>query len=294
MKELRGICPVLPVPFLSECEIDFASFEHAAAFALSAGVSALAVLGLGSESWKLTESERGLIVEAAVRHSAGAVPVVAGIGAESAHCAVQHAQQACRAGASIMMVTPPLNFRLSEDAIFDYYRAISDSCEASIMIQDTSSVGVNQMSAALIARMADAIANVRYAKIETVPAGPKISLLKKQTELILFGGNGALNMFDALDRGASGMMPGAEIVDRFVRIWCLYRDGQVAEAAAAHRAILPLLVLEGQGAEAFVAIAKQVLYLRGLITSPMVRRPASYVVDNIAARQIAALLSELA
>ncbi|MEN6532819.1 MAG: dihydrodipicolinate synthase family protein [Bryobacteraceae bacterium] len=294
MPELRGICPVLPVPFLLNCEIDFASFDRVVDFALGAGVSALAVLGLGSESWKFTEAERGLIVEAIVRRVAGTVPVVAGVGAESARCAIQHAQQAERAGASILMVTPPLNFRLSEDAILDYYRAISDACELPIMIQDTSSVGVNQMPVGLIMRLATEIKNIKYAKIETLPAGPKISLLREQTGLVLFGGNGALNMLDALERGASGMMPGAEIADRFVEIWRLYCDGQVVEAAAAHKEILPLLALESQGAEAFVAIVKQVLYLRGVIASPMVRPPASYVVDNIAARQIAALVGELA
>ncbi len=229
-----------------------------------------------------------------MRRVAGTVPVVAGVGAESARCAIQHARQAERAGASILMVTPPLNFRLGEDAIFEYYRAISDACLMPIMIQDTSSVGVNQMSASLLIRMATEIKNIKYAKIETLPAGPKISLLKEQTGLILFGGNGALNMLDALERGASGMMPGAEIADRFVEFWRLYCDGRVAEAAAAHKAILPLLALEAQGAEAFVAIVKQILYLRGVIASPMVRPPASYVVDNIAARQIAALVSELA
>jgi len=293
MSELSGICPVLPVPFLPDCEIDFESLGRVTDFALRSGAAGIGILGLGSESWKFTESERARLVEAVVQRVAGAVPVVVGAGADSAQAAVQYARQAERAGASILVLTPPWSFRLSEQAILDYYRSVSDACGLPIMVQDTSSVGVNQMSVPLLARLAETVERVAYAKIEILPAGPKITALKQLTSLVLFGGNGGLNMPDALDRGVSGMMPGAELVDRFVRIWDLYREGKVAEAWKEHREILPLLALECQSAEAFVAITKQVLYVRGIIASPTVRPPASYVVDEIAARQIAALVKQL-
>ena len=293
MQSLTGICPVLPTPFLATCEIDFASFRRIAAFAIEAGASALATLGVASENWKLTEAERGTVVETLVRAVDGAVPVVAGAGGDSTQVAVHHSRIARDAGASVLMVMPPLPFRVSEQAIVDYYRAISDACDLPIMIQDTSAMGVNQMSVSLLERLAREVDHVVYAKVETLPAGPKITALESCAGLKLFSGNGALNIFDALDRGVSGVMPGADLTDWFVRIWRLYHEGRLAEAAAVHRVILPLLTLECQSAEAFAAITKQLLYLRGLITEPVVRPPAGYQVDEIAARQIAAWAREL-
>ena len=292
MRELSGICPVLPVPFLPDCEIDFASLDRIAGFALESGATGLAILGLASECWKLTERERDCLIRAMVRR-AGPVPVVAGVSAESCQAAAYQARQAAAAGASILMATPPLCFRLGDHAILDYYRAISEACGLPIMLQDTSSVGVNQMSVPLLAQLAEEVPRVQYAKVETAPAGPKITALQQRTRLALFSGNGALNILDALERGVSGVMPGVDLVDRMVRIWRFFRKGRPELAAAEHRRILPLLALECQSTETFVALTKRVLYLRRLVATPLVRPPASYVVDEIAATQIAALTDEL-
>jgi dihydrodipicolinate synthase/N-acetylneuraminate lyase len=292
MQRLKGICPVLPTPFLPDSEIDFASLERLTGFVLRAGCSGVAVLGVASEYWKLTEAERGCVIGAAARAADGTAPVVAGAGGDGERVAAHYARQAESAGASILMVMPPLLFRLSENAIVDYYGAISNACGLPIMIQDTSALGVNQMSVPLLMRLGREVERVAYAKIETLPAGPKTTAVQQCTGLEVFSGNGALNMLDALDRGVSGVMPGADLAPWFVRIWNHYQQGRPAEAEAAHRAILPLLALECQSAEAFVAIVKQVLFLRGLISSPAVRPPSAYQLDDIAARQIAAWATE--
>lgn len=292
-REIGGICPVLPIPFSESDEIDFAGLYRIAADALAAGASGLAILGVASECWKFTEAERCRLITAVVECAAGRVPVIAGAGGESARAAVQYGRQAEAAGASALMVLPPLLFRLGEEAMVDYYRAISDHCGLPIMIQDTAAVGPNQMTAALLARLGAEVERVRYAKVETTAPGQKITALKDSSDLVLFSGNGALNIFDALDRGVAGVMPGADLTAWFVRIRRLYNEGRRSEAARVHRSILPLLALECQSAEAFVAIVKQVLHLRGVIGSPAVRPPAGYQIDEITARQVAALVAAL-
>jgi dihydrodipicolinate synthase/N-acetylneuraminate lyase len=292
-RELAGINPVLPVPFSDSDEIDFAGLAAVTADAIEAGADGLAILGVASEYWKFTESERRRLIAAVVESAAGKVPVVAGAGAESARAAVQYARQAEAAGASALMVLPPLLFRLPEQAIVDYYRAISDNCGLPIMVQDTSAVGCNQMTPALVARLGEEVERVRYAKIETTAPGQKMTALEAAGDLILFSGNGGLNLFDALERGVAGVMPGADLTAWFVRIWRLYKEDRAPEAAAEHREILPLLALECQSAEAFIAIVKQVLFLRGLIASPAVRGPAGYQIDEVTARQVAAWVRSL-
>jgi 4-hydroxy-tetrahydrodipicolinate synthase len=293
MPALKGICPVLPTPFLSNCEIDFSSLRRLTAFVRRAGASGVATLGVASEYWKLTEAERTQLVEAVAEAAEGAVPVVAGAGGDSVHVAVHHARLVQRAGASILMVMPPLPFRLAAQAVVDYYRAISDACGLPIIVQDTSAMGVNQMSVALLERLAREVPRVQYAKVETTPAGPKITALRPCAGLTLLSGNGAINILDALDRGVDGVMPGADLTEWFVRIWEHFQSGRLEEAMAAHRRILPLLALECQSAEAFAAITKQVLFVKGLIATPAVRPPAGYQVDELTARQVSAWAREL-
>src|SRR5680860_1598213 len=88
------------------------------------------------------------------------------------------------------------------------------------------------------------VPQIRYVKEETSPGGQRITRLLDDPPAALagvFGGAGGRFIMDELNRGAIGAMPASEITEVHVRIFELYRQGDVADARALYNRSLPLL-----------------------------------------------------
>jgi 4-hydroxy-tetrahydrodipicolinate synthase len=95
---------------------------------------------------------------------------------------------------------------------------------------------------------------------------------------IIYGLAG-IAMMDGLAHGASAMMPGTAVVDVYVRIYNLYRDGNIEEAKALFYRLLPYLTFAMQHVELAVGIEKRVLVRRGVFPSARMRRPTLFYDD---------------
>ena len=62
-ERLKGICPILPTPFLDNGEVDYESLKNLVEFMLAAGVSGIALFGNASEAFALTQSEKAKIAK---------------------------------------------------------------------------------------------------------------------------------------------------------------------------------------------------------------------------------------
>jgi 4-hydroxy-tetrahydrodipicolinate synthase len=75
---IRGAVPIVPTPFSDDGAVDLASLRRLVDHLVEAGVHGIAVLGVASEVYSLTDAERIAVVETAVEKAAGRLPVVAG------------------------------------------------------------------------------------------------------------------------------------------------------------------------------------------------------------------------
>ena len=57
-QQIRGVCPVLAVPFNSIGEVDYESFRNLVQFNARNGVESVMMFGVASENAKLTDAER--------------------------------------------------------------------------------------------------------------------------------------------------------------------------------------------------------------------------------------------
>jgi 2-keto-3-deoxy-L-arabinonate dehydratase len=86
-------------------------------------------------------------------------------------------------------------------------------------------------------------------------------------------GLGGIAMLDGFAHGATGIMPGAAVLEVYVRIYNLYRAGRLREAKALFYRLVPYLSFALQHLELLIGIEKQVLARRGVIASPLLRPP---------------------
>ena len=171
----RGVFPVVPTIFDSEGRLDLDGQKRAIDFMIDAGSHGLCILANFSEQFVLTDAERDIILDIALKHVAGRVPVIVTTSHFASHICAERSLRAQQAGAAMVMVMPPYfgaTIRVGEAKIYEFFQIVSDAISIPIMIQDAPLAGT-PLSATFLARMAKEISNVAYFKIETAQAATK-------------------------------------------------------------------------------------------------------------------------
>lgn len=271
----HGLIPILATPFTAAGDLDVPSLRSLVDFQLTSGVDGLAVFGMASEGFALTEAERTTILRT-VREVAGpGLPLVAGVNATSTVTAKEQSRRAAGDGADHLMVLPPFLTKPAPGQVLEFYAEVARSSPVPVMIQDAPgvtgvSIGVDQ-----IVRLA-AEPGITSVKVE-VPAPPaKIAAVGEAVggELAVLGGQNAQYVIDEADNGAVGTMPACEFSDVLRDLLDDLRTGDRESARAAFRRLLPLIHLGIRAGQAW-AVHKEVLVRRGIIACPAVRLPAA-------------------
>jgi 4-hydroxy-tetrahydrodipicolinate synthase len=267
----NGVFAVLCTPFTLDGELDLPSLRREVRFCVDCGAHGLVGPVNASEFYTLTDDERKVVVETITDELAGAIPLVAGCTAVSAHHAVMLARHAQAAGAAAIMAMPPTIRKAAGQEIFDYYRAISDAISIPIVIQDYALPLGTPMSVELMARMVDEIEHVQFLKEET-PMGSHVlsELVRRCGDRVagIMGGQGGKALFNEYSRGGCGTMPACHLTDVQVDIWEHLTNGREGEARRLFNLILPLINFEGIYQ---VYAYKEVLRRRGVFSTNVCR-----------------------
>lgn len=290
-RTMRGVYPILITPFHDDGRIDEASLRRLIDFNLAAGVHGLGV-ALGSEIFKLAETERDQVISIVVDQVNGRVPVVINTGAPGTDLAVFYSRRAQELGADALMIMPPAFMPAGPDEVLEYFSAISAAVTIPIFLQDTPTAPIG---AGLARQLAEQCEWVRYIKVESMPITAKVAAMVEQAgeQLVVFGGAGGGYFIEELRRGAVGTMPFCTQPEAFVAIWNAVHAGDEGAAFEVfNRVLQPVARLSGQGVGLFYAVHKEILRHRGIITSAKVRSPAP-AMDTLTRTELDQLLTTL-
>jgi 4-hydroxy-tetrahydrodipicolinate synthase len=290
MKELTGVIPITATPFDSEGRVDEDSIVSLVEFEARCGVHGLNVLGIMGEFHKLTELERRRVAEVFIKSAAGRFPIVVGTSHAGTGACIELSQAAEEAGAAALMVAPPPGLK-GDGAILAHYRAVAAAVSVPIVVQDEPVTTGVIMSPDLLAHIANQLPACRYVKLEEPPTPTKITALRRLPggdRLRIFGGMNGMFFFEELSRGAVGIMTGVAVPDVLVRVYDLFRAGDVAGAAAIYDRYASYIRYEGQQGIG-LALRKEVLRLRGAIRSSYVRPPGP-TLDDVTRAELRAIL----
>ena len=269
----RGIFVIVVTPFTDGYELDEASLRKQIRFCIEAGAHGLVGPANASEFATLSDDERKRWIDIVVSETSGQIPVIAATTSGHALPAITLSQYAQKAGADGIMAMPPHVLHPDADGCYAYYKALSETLDIPIMIQNYNGPVGTPMSSALVARMCRELPHVEYIKEETLPEPRQISAtLAAAGDACkgVFGGQGGIYMLDELRRGSHGNMPACQATDVQVQIWDKWIAGDQAGARRLFNQLLPLINYERLYG---VAVYKEVLYRRGVITSRACRAP---------------------
>ncbi len=277
----HGIFTIPCTPFHADLNVDEEGLASVVDFACRCGSHGIVWPVLASEFYTLSDSERIRGYPIVVAAAAGRAPVVAGVAGTSIPHAIELATAAAKAGVDAVIAVPPYTYKLDNEGILTYFRAIAAATSLPVFIQNAAAFG-SPVSPAFVARIAREIPSEVYVKEEVPPALHRISetvALREPAIKGIFAGHGGTDLIEELRRGAVGNMPGAALADVLVAIYERYRSGDEAGAREIHGHFLiasQVLRQPGGGAR----VTKEMLVRRGVIRGALTRLPSPPLDDE--------------
>ena len=272
-----GVFSVLPTPFDASGGFDPASLGKVIDLFLKGGVNGFTALGVTGEVARLTDSERDTVLDAALAHVNGRVPVVAGTTADGLRTCIEYSRRAKKAGAAAVMISPPRMLKINSEAVAKHFAEGAAAIDIPIIVQDYPPISGYAMEASLLARIARDVPAARTIKLEDPPTPFKTVRILEQAKdvpggVAIFGGLGGVFLLEELMAGAAGAMTGFAFPEILVEIVGHYRAGRVDQAADVFYRTVPLMRFEFQEGIG-MAIRKEVLKRRGALAHAGIRAP---------------------
>jgi 4-hydroxy-tetrahydrodipicolinate synthase len=297
MIAIRGVCPVLAVPFSDDGALDVDGFVSVVEHVVGSGVSAVTLFGLASEFHKLTDAERERLVAALVERTRSNANVAAVISVtdHATEVAVERARTYVAAGADALMLLPPFFLGPSAAAIIAHVEEVLAAVSVPVIAQYAPVQTGVRIDAEVWASLHEARSNLALIKVEAQPPGPYVSAIAAASSGALGSlvGYAGVQLPDALRRGAIGVQPGCSFTEIYVELMRLWDTGDAAGFNLLHRRLLPFISYWMQGVELIVQAEKSILARRGLIAGDYCRRPG-YVMDGEERLMIDRFLDEFA
>jgi len=283
-RKSQGVFIIAATPFSDDGALDLASADRMVDFYLDIGVSGMTILGIMGEAPKLTSEEQLTFARHVLKRVNGRVPVVVGASAPGLDNMARLSSTVMDAGAAGVMVapTPGLNTETKQKG---YFAQVCSKLgqDVPICLQDyPQTTGVN-FSVETLLEIFAAHHQIVMLKHEDWPGLNKLSRIRAETgtgagRLSILTGNSALFLPQEMQRGADGAMTGFAYPEMMVEVVARSLAGDMDGAEDVFDAYLPLVRYEQQLGLG-LAIRKEVLHRRGILTSPKIRAPGPALSD---------------
>jgi 4-hydroxy-tetrahydrodipicolinate synthase len=155
----RGSIPAIITP-MRNGSIDEPSLRRHIDWVIEEGSHGIVPVGTTGESPTLSHEEHKRVVEIAVEHANGRVPVIAGSGSNSTGEAIDFTRHAEAVGADAALVVVPYYNKPMQDGLYAHFKAVAESVGLPIIIYNVPSRTVTNISVETIDRLAKDCPNI--------------------------------------------------------------------------------------------------------------------------------------
>ncbi|MFW5742956.1 MAG: dihydrodipicolinate synthase family protein [Spirochaetota bacterium] len=266
-RDYTGIIPPLLTPYTKDGEVDEAALRRLLDFVLP-HVHGLYPVGTYGTGPFMTVEERKRVIEIILDHVAGRIPVVAHVGAPSAHVAVELAKHAKESGAAgVGAISPFYSPGLPEDNLYAYFAALIDAVneeEFPVFVYNNAHYSQNTITPALLAKLAEhGLRGCKDSSFDLVNFYQYTDAVADYPDFNVIVGTEAF-VVAAFDAGAIGTVCGiGNIFPELLReIYDTYEAGDRAKSIELQRRILRVRTIIKAGPT--VPIMHAILGMRGI------------------------------
>lgn len=209
---------------------------------LDAGVNGIFCLGTNGEGYALTAGEKRRIIDICVDHVNGRVPVYAGTGCVTTAETIKLSRYARNAGADALSIITPFFASITQEQLYNHYRAISESVDLPIILYNIparTGVTITPETFSRLIRLSGIVG----VKDSSGDADIMLQYIDaaKGTGAVVLSGNDSLILRNLMAGGAGGIAGCANVYPRtVVRIYQAYLSGDMEAAQAAQQSLVPL------------------------------------------------------
>jgi 4-hydroxy-tetrahydrodipicolinate synthase len=123
-----------PVTPFANGQVDFASYGKVLDFHLRSGAEGLALPTHAGESVSLTVGEREALLEFAIKHVGGRIPVIANVSEAGTEIAASLARHAVKVGAAAVIATVPYYWTPPQSMLVEHFVAIGEAAKIPLFL----------------------------------------------------------------------------------------------------------------------------------------------------------------
>jgi 4-hydroxy-tetrahydrodipicolinate synthase len=207
MKPIYGSIVALVTPMREDSSVDFDALRSLIDWHIAQGTHCIGVVGTTGESPTLSVEEHWKVIQVAVEHAAGRVPIMAGTGANSTREAIEHSEYARSVGADCTLSVVPYYNKPSQEGIYQHFKAVAEAVDIPMVLYNVPGRTVADMLPETTLRLAqlpgvigikEATGNIERAcqLIRQAPKGFSIFSGDDPTAvaLMLLGGHGNVSV----------------------------------------------------------------------------------------------------
>jgi len=242
MKELGRLLTAMVTPFDEQGEVDYEQAKKLALALLASGSDGVLVVGTTGESPTLVRAEEYRLFQEIKEAVGGKGSVIAGTGSNSTAEAVEATREAEKIGVDACLLVVPYYNKPIQEGLYQHFRTVAESTSLPCIMYNVPSRTVVNMTAETVIRLSK-IDNIIGVK-EASGNFEQIARIIQETgdDFLVWSGNDT-DTFPLMAIGGYGIISVAshlvgkqikKMIDSFI-------SGKVAEAAAIHRHLLPLV-----------------------------------------------------
>jgi 4-hydroxy-tetrahydrodipicolinate synthase len=207
MKIIQGSITALVTPMHEDGSLDFERLRKLIDWQIGEGTDSLVIVGTTGESPTVDFEAHCSIIEAAVEHVAGRVPVIAGTGANSTAEAIELTRFAARIGADAHLSVVPYYNKPTQEGLYRHFKAIAEAVDLPLILYNVPGRTVADMTNDTVLRLAqlpqvvgikDATGNLERGcdLLKRAPTGFSVYSGDDATAvmLMLMGGKGSISV----------------------------------------------------------------------------------------------------
>lgn len=203
----QGSMVALVTPMLPDGSLDFDAYRKLIDWHVAEGTDVLVVVGTTGESPTVNMDEHAELIQIAVEHANGRIPIMAGVGGNSTAEAIELAEHALEVGAQAGLSVVPYYNKPTQEGLYQHFKKIVETVDLPTFLYNVPGRTVADMSNETILRLAD-VPGVVGVKDATGDIGRLGQLLRDKPEdfivlsgddptaaaLILLGGKGNISV----------------------------------------------------------------------------------------------------
>ncbi|GAA0612105.1 4-hydroxy-tetrahydrodipicolinate synthase [Virgibacillus siamensis] len=272
-----NVLTAMVTPFDENGKVDFQKTTDLIEHLLENGSDGLVIAGTTGESPTLTKEEKISLLKHTVKTVNQRVPVIAGTGSNNTAASISFTKEAEACGADAIMLVVPYYNKPSQRGLYEHFATIANATGLPVMLYNIPGRSVVKMDADTI---------VQLSKVENIvsvkEASGDIDLISEVIErtndnFSVYSGEDSTTL-PLLAVGGDGVISVASHVigNEIQQMVSAFKSGNVSEAGALHRKLLP--VMNGLFAAPSPSPVKAALSMKG-INMGSVRLPLLELTD---------------